>query len=118
MKLTIRAKSSGTEPYDVEFVVEGNQLSVFCNCQAGTFGKLCKHKTELLAGDSSRLFDESEQKKLTELQAIVKRAPEIRRLAEQIAEAEKIIRSEQSKMKTAKKQFEVKLKQGVDLDSP
>ena len=116
MTLTIRAKSSGDEPYEVRFVVEANQLSVFCNCQAGMFGKLCKHKTELLSGDSSRLFDESEHRKLDELQEIVKRAPEILQLAGLIAESEKIIRGEQAKVKKVKKQFETKLKQGIALD--
>ncbi|MCB1864780.1 MAG: hypothetical protein KDG50_05080 [Chromatiales bacterium] len=116
MRLNLRAKSSGAEPYEVEFVIDGNQLSVYCNCQAGSFGKLCKHKTELLAGDTSRLFDETETSKLEELSRIVQRAPEILRLAGEIAQSEKIVRTEQAKLKKAKKQFEASLKQGVELD--
>lgn len=116
MSFTIRAKSSGAEPYLVEFVLDGNQLSVFCNCQAGTFGKLCKHKTEVLAGDRTRLFDDSDQSMLAELQTIVDRAPEILQLATQITESEKIIKSEQAKVKKAKKSFEAALKHDVGLN--
>lgn len=116
MKLTIQAKSSGQEPYNVEFLVEEDRLSVYCNCQAGNFGKLCKHKTELLAGDASRLFDETEVSKLEQLKSLVARAPEITQLANEIAETEKIIRRKQARVKQAKKEFERKLKQGVDLN--
>lgn len=116
MNYTIRAKSSGEEPYFVEFVLDGNQLFVSCNCQAGIFGKLCKHKTELLAGDTTRLFDESEQPLLSEVHAIAQRAPEIVKISSQIAESEKIIKSEQAKSKKAKKNLEAALKTGVDLE--
>ena len=47
-------------------------LSVKCNCQAGTFGKLCKHKLSLLSGDSSLLFDKNQLEKLNSLQELLK----------------------------------------------
>ena len=37
---------------------------MFCNCQAGIYGKICKHKIGLLAGDTSMLFDQEEISKL------------------------------------------------------
>lgn len=115
MKLTVLAKSSGTEPYEVDFIADGNSLVVFCSCQAGSFGKLCKHKTELLAGDESRLFSESEIPKLERVQGLVRRAPELTLLAEEITESERIVKSEQAKLKKAKKRLETALKQGVSL---
>ena len=115
MKLSIRARSSGDAPYQVDFLVEDNKLSVHCNCRAGIFGKLCKHKTELLAGDASRLFDESEAPKLVKLAILVARAPELGNIPKAIAEAEKIIRREQAKVKTIKKDFGEKLKRGVEI---
>ena len=115
MKISIRAKSSSGEPYTVEFSIANKKLSVFCNCQAGVFRQLCKHKTELIAGDRSRLFDESEEKKLKELEAILSVVPEISETAKKIAESEKIIRREQAKLKKIKKGFALKLKEGMDI---
>tara|TARA_R110002096_G_scaffold434673_1_gene657099 strand:+ start:863 stop:1222 length:360 start_codon:yes stop_codon:yes gene_type:complete len=117
MKITFKAKSSSGDPYNVEFQVEGDLLTVFCNCQAGKFGQLCKHKTELIAGDQSRLFDESEVSKLKELEAIISQASELKKIASQIAESEKIIRKEQSKVKKIKKDFATKLKEGVKVEN-
>ena len=116
MKISIKAKSSSGDPYTVDFLIEKNKLSVFCDCQAGKFGQLCKHKTELIAGDQSRLFDESEVSKLKELETIIPQAPELKNIAAQIAESEKIIRREQSKVKKVKKEFATKLKEGIEIE--
>ena len=115
MKFTILAKSSGANPYEVDFIIDGGSLVVFCNCQAGSFGKLCKHKTELLVGDESRLFAESEIPKLAQIREILQSAPELTRLAKEIAESERIVKSEQAKLKKSKKRFETALKQGVPI---
>ena len=115
MKITIQAKSSSSTPYTVHFLVEEGKFSAHCNCQAGIFGKLCKHKTELIAGDQSRLFDESEIPKLKELESIISKAPDIGTIAREIAESEKIIRREQAKMKKSKKNFGEKLKNGIQI---
>ena len=115
-KLTIRAKSSGGEPYDVDFLVENGRLSVYCNCKAGIFGQLCKHKTELIGGDESRLFDVSEKEKMTQLRSIISRAPEVQSLAGSIAQSEKLIRREQTKIKTLKKQFGALLQEGIAIE--
>lgn len=115
MKLTIQAKSSGAEPYTVAFLVDNNMLSVHCDCPAGAFGKNCKHKTELLAGDATRLYDESDVGALEQLATIVARAPEFERMAREIAELEKTVRSQQSKLKKTKSQLEQALKTGIEL---
>ncbi|MGB5831086.1 MAG: hypothetical protein WBG92_03740 [Thiohalocapsa sp.] len=112
----IRAKSSSEEPYLVEFILDGSQLTVFCDCRAGIYRKLCKHKTELLAGDAGRLFDESEQPVLEKIHAIAQRVPELVQLSRQINESQKIIKAEQAKVKKAKKTFEVALNTGVEVD--
>ena len=116
MKITFKAKSSSGDPYNVEFQVEDSLLTVFCDCQAGKFGQLCKHKTELIAGDQTRLFDESEVPKLKELETIISKAPELTKIASQIVESEKIIREEQSKVKKIKKAFAAKLKEGIQIE--
>ena len=115
MKISIRAKSSSGDPYNVEFLVESSKLSVFCDCRAGQFGQLCKHKTELLAGDKSRLFSESDAPLLDELGAVVTRAGQLHELSVQIAESEKMIRGEQAALKKVKKDLAAKLRNGIEI---
>ena len=117
MKISIKAKSSSGDPYNVEFLVESNKLSVFCDCRAGQFSQLCKHKTELLAGDKTRLFSETEVPLLDELGAIVARAGQLKQLSGQIAQSEKTTRREQAALKQIKKDFAAKLKNGFDVTS-
>lgn len=116
MLIVILAKSSSDTPYDVMFACSDNRLTVTCNCKAGIFGQLCKHKTELLAGDSTRLFDVSEQSKLDSITTIVARAPDVATTAAEIAETEKVIKAAQSKIKGVKKRFETMLNEGLQLN--
>jgi len=112
----ILAKSSGDAPYNVIFACSDNRLTVTCNCKAGIFGQLCKHKTELMAGDSTRLFDASEQGKFDSITAIVARAPDVATTAAEIAETEKFIKASQAKIKGVKKRFEQMLTEGLQLN--
>ena len=115
MKLTLLAKSSGDAPYEVDFVVEEGKLTVRCNCRAGIFGQLCKHKTELLAGERSRLYDPSQADELEDVQTLLAGANEIREAAAAIARAERIVREEQAKVKGLKKDFANLLQAGVKI---
>ncbi len=112
-KLTIRAKSSSGEPYNVDFIEEHGRLSVFCNCKAGMYGQLCKHKTELIGGDESRLFDASEKDRMVQVRAMLSTAPEVQSLAGNIGDSEKLIRREQAKVKSLKKKFAMLLQEGI-----
>ena len=118
MKISIKAKSSSGDPYTVDFLIDDNNMSVHCNCQAGKFAQLCKHKSELIAGNQSRLFDESEIAKLKELKSVVSKALELGRVASEIAESEKVVRDEQAKVKKIKKEFARKLAQGIEIVEP
>jgi hypothetical protein len=60
-KITFKVTSSSGEPYNIQFIFSDNQFTVFCNCQAGIFGKLCKHKIGLLDGDPSLLLDKTDR---------------------------------------------------------
>jgi hypothetical protein len=115
MEIRLRATSSSGEPYTVDFMIQDGRLSVRCNCRAGLFGQLCKHKTELIAGDASRLFDDSDRSKLRDLSTMIANAPKVLQVASEIAESERIIRQEQAKLKKIKKQFAARLKEGIDI---
>ncbi|MFO7525088.1 MAG: hypothetical protein R6W68_06505 [Ignavibacteriaceae bacterium] len=72
-KITLKAKSSSGEYYDVEFEIN-DAIRTRCNCRAGTFNKICKHKTDLLDGKKEMLFDENQEMHLKELATFVKRS--------------------------------------------
>lgn len=63
MQITLYAKSSsGDDHYDLNFHFEDGKLKVFCNCAAGSLGRFCKHKWQLLSGNLDMLaIPEQEQ---------------------------------------------------------
>lgn len=59
-KIILFAKSSSRDdPYTVTFSKsDSGTLSVWCDCPAGIYGKLCKHKLLLSSNDASMLYDD------------------------------------------------------------
>ncbi len=113
--ISIKAKSSSDEPYAVDFIIQNKKMVVTCDCRAGEFGKLCKHKVELINGDKDRLFDINEQEKLEKLQLIIANISDFAVTAKSIETSEKIIRQEKRNLSKLKKNFEKKLKNGVEI---
>lgn len=85
MKLIVLAKSSSGEPYNVEFMLVGNSIRIFCHCPAGVTQQVCKHKLGLIKGDTEMLFDPTQAEELAEIQT----APEFAKLRERVDEFEK-----------------------------
>ena len=52
-ELTILVKGSSSDPYELTFIKDGASLTALCNCPAGTFGNLCKHRVAILDGDGA-----------------------------------------------------------------
>lgn len=113
-KIILKANSSSGDPYDVHFDFSDNKLTVFCNCQAGTYGKLCKHKTGLLDGDLSILFDKTDQEKLLGIIELVKKSKYT-----EVMTAYRLIKIEieemQKQEKKIKGQIELILKTGIEI---
>lgn len=59
-KRTVRVAGSTTEPYLVSFERLDRHLGMTCTCQAGRFGKFCKHRAALLQGDISAVVDDDQ----------------------------------------------------------
>lgn len=116
MDITLKARSSGDIPYDVKITVKEGFLTVRCNCQAGVFGKICKHKTELLAGDASRLYDPQDVGRLKAVVAILSRGVEFHAVLAEIKKTEAIIKAQTSLNKKAKKSLELLLNDGIRID--
>lgn len=114
MELILKAISSSGEPYDVQCKFTDNKLFVFCNCPAGLYGKLCKHKSKLLEGDQSLLFNKFDISKLQQVNNMIKNSnyPEI------IASYNKLkkeIEQAQQKEKKLRKHIETTLTNGIEI---
>jgi len=61
-ELTLQVKGSSSDPYELTFIKDGASLTALCNCPAGTFGNLCKHRVAILNGDSAAVVDDDGRK--------------------------------------------------------
>ena len=112
--MIIKVISSSGEPYDVHFEFSDNKFTVFCNCPAGIYGKLCKHKTRLLDGDLSILFDKSAQDILNQVHEFANNS-KYKEMMSSYKNIKKEIEEIQKKEKKIKEQIEQALKTGIDI---
>ncbi len=61
MEITFKVKGSSEEPYEVIFIYENEKLNALCNCQAGNHGLYCKHRIEILSGESKSVVSGNEK---------------------------------------------------------
>jgi len=113
--ITLKAKSSSGNHYKVEFEIS-EVIKVSCNCSAGIFGKLCKHKTGLLSGDPSFLYDTTEKSKFNALIEIVRKSEYIS-LSNEYLSSKKAIETAKNNEKKLKSKIELALKEGIPLNS-
>lgn len=113
-EIILKVVSSSGDPYDVNFELSDNKFKVHCNCPAGIYGKLCKHKTGLLDGDSSLLFNKTDYEVLEQIHEVVKKSKYIE-IISSYNSIKKEIEVAQKKEKILKEQIEQSLKTGVDI---
>lgn len=99
-KIIFLVSGSTPEPYIVEFQKKGAELLAFCNCQAGSNGKYCKHRSDILLGKSDSIVSDNlsmvptvqEWLKGSTLELIQNQLQEAEELVEKAKKAEKKIR--------------------------
>ena len=111
--IKIKAKSSSGNYYLVDFELS-DVIKVRCNCNAGMFGKLCKHKLDILSGDQDMLYDKSELPLLNEVIKLVQQS-EFLQLKESLVVAKKAIDEAKKQEKLTKQLVEKTLKEGIPL---
>lgn len=52
-------QGSTDEPYRVTFELNGSMLSAYCTCRAGEIGQHCKHRINLLKGDTTAVVSDN-----------------------------------------------------------
>lgn len=97
--------SDGITFYVVSFELDSGKLYVYCNCQAGSFGKWCKHKAQLVLGDLSGLRNSAQASDIPEILEWVKDSKIAQFVSEmQVAESE--MKKAKTRMDRARKNLE------------
>ena len=112
--IVLFAKSSSRdEPYSVKFTLsEDGSLSVWCDCRAGEFGQLCKHKRALAPNDPSMLYDKSQIEELAQVNEWVQTTDYAEMIGEIIATEKEIERSKKI-LKNAKAKLARHMRDGI-----
>jgi len=113
-EIRIKAKSSSEEPYDVVVTKHESFFIVSCTCQAGIYGKICKHKTQLLAGDESMLFNPDDLSALTEIRSLIQ-SSEYNALLKEYETIRKEIEVAKRKEQKFRRRIEDAMKKGISL---
>lgn len=61
-QLTLLVKGSSSDPYELTFIKDEASLTALCDCPAGTFGNLCKHRVAILDGDAGAVVESDADK--------------------------------------------------------
>jgi hypothetical protein len=105
-----KIKGSGEKEYRVHIAPKGNDsVTITCDCKAGIFGRMCKHKLAVATGDPSLLIDNSEADKLEEVAEKISRR-NIGKLLLDLAETKKEQEAAKRKMDRARKALEKAMK--------
>jgi uncharacterized Zn finger protein len=109
METTLRIKSgSGDAIYTLQIFCEDGNVAMFCDCSAGTYGKLCKHKIAVISNDRTGLENQEQDKNFEQAQVWIKGSSLIEMLAD-IRVTEKEVESAQTRVKKLKKALEMNL---------
>ena len=103
MQLNFKVQGSSDEPYDVVFHAVDGVMVASCTCRAGVFGQLCKHRVQLLSGDSKQVVsgNESEVIQLSELL----QNSGLKSVLDDISQLEVIYQQLSKQLKSSKKQL-------------
>ncbi len=111
--IELKVKSSSQEYYLINIEIS-EVFKISCNCTAGIFGKLCKHKTAVLSGSPEILYNQEDEKILIELQKIIKKS-DLNKITNELEAAEKAIESAKNQAKKIKIKLEHSLKNGIKI---
>jgi hypothetical protein len=115
VEYSIEIISSSDVPHKVLIYHDEDKISVLCTCQAGEWGKLCSHKTGVLAGDTSILHNSSDITLLAEISSLIK-TTNYQILISEYNLIKKDIEILQKHEKNMRKRLEITLKSGLRIN--
>jgi uncharacterized Zn finger protein len=109
METTLRIRSSSSDTvYTLQVLCEDGSVAIFCDCSAGAYGKLCKHKLAIVANDKTDLESQDQDRNFELAQEWIKGSTLQATLAD-IRAVEKEVEGAQAKLKKLKKTLEMQL---------
>ena len=113
MKITILVKSSSRpEPRSVHVTRDDSGLSFVCDCPAGNWVRICKHKMAMVSGDDSMLYDEDQRENFKKVMDWVAQSgyPD---LMKELKEAKNELESAKEKLRGIKEKITRVMKEGL-----
>lgn len=109
METTLRIRSGSSDAiYTLQVFCEDGNVAIFCDCSAGAYGKLCKHKLAVISNDRADIKNHEQDNNYELAQEWIKSSSLQKMLAE-IRVAESEVESAQAKVKKLKKALEIHL---------
>lgn len=101
-------QGSSPEPYRVTFSIDGKNLNSFCTCPAGQNGQYCKHRFNLLAGDTRKLVSDNADEVPTVLNWLS--GSDVEAAIEKVHEAERVFLDAKAALSQAKKNVAIAMR--------
>jgi len=112
MKRIIKVKSSSSaEMYDVILNNQDGLISLSCTCKAGVHKMLCKHRIDLLNGDTSKLSDANDIQFVEEFLNCIE-IDKLDNIFSELMDVEKEIERLSKKRSKLRKDIGIKLNEG------
>lgn len=112
MEKTVLVKSSGDDPYAVSVLLKETDLSIFCDCPAGEWGKYCKHKMAIVLGDEEFLYDDEQTANFEEIRKWIANS-DYPQLVSELRESETELEEAKKRVKSMKNQISRAMKVGL-----
>lgn len=109
METTLYVRSGSSDAiYTLQVICDDGNVIMFCDCNAGAYGKLCKHKLAVIANSKTDIAGQEQEKNFELAQAWINGST-LRRMLAEISTAESEVKSAQTKLKKLKKALEMQL---------
>jgi hypothetical protein len=112
ISLVMKSSSNPDIIYEIIFNNTNGIIDIKCNCPAGEFTKLCKHKLSLIRGDSSNLLDYSAEEDWLTVKGWIEKSP-FKNLIIEHDLAEKNFQEAQKSLKKIKEKIERAMREGI-----
>ena len=100
-ELSFLVKGSASDPYEVTFLKEGNNLTALCTCMAGRNGQYCKHRFRILDGIKADIVSDNISDVTTVQSWLI--GSDVEEALLELAKAEKLVDADKKAISAAKK---------------
>jgi uncharacterized Zn finger protein len=110
-EIVFLVQGSEQEPYKVTFKRQGTALTADCTCQAAINGLHCKHRLNLLTGETAQIV--SDNKREVEVVLSWLKGTDLESLIAKVSETEKVFEKTKKELANLKKKLSKALRGGT-----